>query len=190
MVTQNSWNSENPAQVAKGGTGLATLTTAYGVVCAGTTATAALQNAGAGTANQILVSGGAAALPAWTDIGAQVVSVATGVSLSSATPADITSISLTAGTWDISCIGYFVSSANTLNAALLGPSLTTATFEGTIGDQQFQMQTTGAIINFTASVPAFRVSPGSTTTYYLVGQMNFIGGTGSANGRISAVRIF
>lgn len=54
--------------VTGGGTGLATLTTAYGVVCAGTTATGALQNAGAGTAGQGLVSNGASALPSFQAI--------------------------------------------------------------------------------------------------------------------------
>ena len=47
-----------------GGTGVAT-TTAYGVLCGGTTATGAFQNAGAGTATQVLTSNGAAALPSW-----------------------------------------------------------------------------------------------------------------------------
>lgn len=51
--------------VADGGTGLSTLTTAYGVVCAGTTATGSLQNAGAGNAGQVLTSNGAAALPSF-----------------------------------------------------------------------------------------------------------------------------
>ena len=69
MATNNSWNSANPAGVVSGGTGLATLTTAYGVVCAGTTATGALQNAGAGSAGQIPVSGGASALFTWTTVG-------------------------------------------------------------------------------------------------------------------------
>lgn len=54
--------------VGGGGTGVSTLTTAYGVVCAGTTATGALQNAGAGTAGQGLVSNGAAALPSFQAI--------------------------------------------------------------------------------------------------------------------------
>lgn len=69
MTTNNSWNSANPATVPSGGTGLTTLTTAYGVVCAGTTATGNLQNAGAGTAGQALISGGASALPSWTTVG-------------------------------------------------------------------------------------------------------------------------
>jgi len=51
--------------VANGGTGLATLTTAYGVVAAGTTATGALQNIGTGTTGQILTSNGAGVLPSF-----------------------------------------------------------------------------------------------------------------------------
>lgn len=53
--------------VTGGGTGLATLTTAYGLVAAGTTATGALQNAGTGASGQVYVSGGSSALGAWTN---------------------------------------------------------------------------------------------------------------------------
>lgn len=49
--------------VTNGGTGVATLTTAYGVIAAGTTATGAFQNIGTGTAAQVLTSNGAGALP-------------------------------------------------------------------------------------------------------------------------------
>lgn len=55
--------------VAHGGTGVVT-TTAYGVICGGTTSTGAFQNAGAGTSGQHLVSAGAAALAVWTNAGA------------------------------------------------------------------------------------------------------------------------
>lgn len=52
--------------IANGGTGLATSTTAYGVVCAGTTATGAYQVLNAlGSSGQVLTSNGAAALPTW-----------------------------------------------------------------------------------------------------------------------------
>lgn len=51
--------------VANGGTGIAT-TTAYGVICGGTTSTGALQNAGAGSSGQVLVSGGSSALPSFS----------------------------------------------------------------------------------------------------------------------------
>lgn len=52
--------------VAGGGTGRATSTTAYGLIAAGTTATGAHQTLSAGATTDILVGGGAAALPAWT----------------------------------------------------------------------------------------------------------------------------
>jgi DNA-binding transcriptional regulator YdaS (Cro superfamily) len=52
--------------VPLGGTGVST-TTAYGVVCGGTTTTAALQNAGAGTTGQVLTSQGATAIPTWAN---------------------------------------------------------------------------------------------------------------------------
>lgn len=55
--------------VGDGGTGRITSTTAYGLLAAGTTATGAHQTLAAGLTTQILVGGGASALPAWgTDI--------------------------------------------------------------------------------------------------------------------------
>lgn len=52
--------------VTDGGTGRSTSTTAYGLIAAGTTATGAHQTLAAGATTDILVGGGAAALPAWT----------------------------------------------------------------------------------------------------------------------------
>lgn len=63
-ITSGTW-SATPVTIPFGGTGLATLTTAYGVVCAGTTPTGALQNAGAGTAGQFLMSNGGGDLPSF-----------------------------------------------------------------------------------------------------------------------------
>jgi hypothetical protein len=55
--------------VTDGGTGVSTLTTAYGLLAAGTSATGAVQTLAAGATTQILVGGGTGALPAWgTDI--------------------------------------------------------------------------------------------------------------------------
>lgn len=51
--------------VSGGGTGVATLTTAYGTLAAGTTATGAVQTIATGTTGQVLVSAGNAALPAY-----------------------------------------------------------------------------------------------------------------------------
>jgi hypothetical protein len=49
-----------PLGVPFGGTGLTTLTTANGVICAGVSATGVLQNTGTGTTNQVLMSNGTA----------------------------------------------------------------------------------------------------------------------------------
>ena len=65
MPTNNSWNSQNPAQVAMGGTGLAT-TTAYGLITGGTTATGNFQTVTPGSANTAVISGGTGALHSYT----------------------------------------------------------------------------------------------------------------------------
>ena len=52
--------------VTFGGTGRTTSTTAYGLIAAGTTATAAHQTLATGATTDILVGGGASALPVWT----------------------------------------------------------------------------------------------------------------------------
>lgn len=55
----------SPLTVPSGGLGVATLTTAYGLLAAGTTATGNVQTLAAGLTTQILVGGGTSALPAW-----------------------------------------------------------------------------------------------------------------------------
>ena len=60
-ITTGVWNGTT-VNVANGGTGVIT-TTAYGVICGGTTDTNPLQNTGAGTAGQFLISNGISALP-------------------------------------------------------------------------------------------------------------------------------
>lgn len=63
-VTTGTWGG-TPVTVPFGGTGNTTFT-AYSVICAGTTATGTFQNvSGVGSANQVLVSNGADALPTW-----------------------------------------------------------------------------------------------------------------------------
>lgn len=59
-------SSGTDVSVADGGTGRSTGTTAYSLVATGTTATGAQQTLANGATTQILVGGGAAALPVWT----------------------------------------------------------------------------------------------------------------------------
>jgi hypothetical protein len=64
-ITGGIWNG-TAITVGNGGTGLTTATTAYGVVCAGTTATGNFQVLNAlGSSGQVLTSNGASALPTW-----------------------------------------------------------------------------------------------------------------------------
>lgn len=96
--------------VPQGGTGQTTLTTAYGVLCAGTTATGAVQTLSSlGTSGQVLTSNGAAALPTWQTPGAAALtyytaSLGADVSLTNtATYFDGPSVAQgTSGTWFVS----------------------------------------------------------------------------------------
>lgn len=65
-VTGTALTAAASVTVAQGGTGRATSTTAYGLLAAGTTATGAHQTLAAGATTEVLVGGGASALPVWT----------------------------------------------------------------------------------------------------------------------------
>lgn len=64
-IATGSWDGTD-IPVTAGGTGRSTSTTAYGLLAAGTTATGAHQTLSAGATTDILVGGGASALPVWT----------------------------------------------------------------------------------------------------------------------------
>ncbi len=129
------------------------------------------------------------------------------VSLTTATPANITSIALTPGDWDIDCQVEFSPAASTSvtqsNAAM---SLTSATLStqpgGTVGRATLGPE---PIITFNqaAAVPAAGYAlapttvrctvsaapPGSTITVYLVAQATFTVSTMAAFGTIRARRV-
>ncbi|HEX2860691.1 MAG TPA: hypothetical protein VHN79_03585 [Lacunisphaera sp.] len=65
-ATATILTSNAAVTVAQGGTGRATGTTAYSLIATGTTATGAQQTLAAGATTEILVGGGASALPVWT----------------------------------------------------------------------------------------------------------------------------
>ncbi len=73
MTTNNSWNSQSPAQVAMGGTGVATQA-AYSLVAGGTTATGAFQAISPpASISSVMMSTGASSLPAFTTTGTPLV---------------------------------------------------------------------------------------------------------------------
>jgi len=101
----------------------------------------------------------------------------------------ITSISLTAGVWDVTALSSATSGSINLSLVQVGISTTTNTIEGNSGDQ-YQLFAGPASHSFISeSVPAFRVILTTTTTYYLVTRVDYASGSPTVNGRISGVRV-
>lgn len=121
------------------------------------------------------------------------VAVGSAIALTTATPANVTSISLTPGIWDVSgLIMYHNITASTITAGQnCSISTTTATL-GTTGDNNALAQWLSASLaqgDAVVSLPAYRLSLTTTTSAFLVAQTSFSAGTMSAYGRISATRV-
>jgi hypothetical protein len=109
------------------------------------------------------------------------------VTLTSATGANITSISLTAGIWDVTGVVMFKGVVTgTASGASIG---TTSATTGTQGDNYVTTPTVSTALDLGVVVPPYRISLTSTTTVYLVGIAIFTVGTQTAYGRISATRV-
>lgn len=169
-VTTGEWNATDIA-VTAGGTGRSTSTTAYGLLAAGTTATGAHQTLAAGATTEILVGGGAAALPVWT------AATGTGAPVRADSPALVTpdlgtpsalvgtnitgtAAGLTAGTvtTNANLTGHVTSTGN---AAVLG-SFTLAELNTAISDGDVP----------TAATQADQETATSTTTYVSPGRQH------------------
>ena len=113
MAINNMINSPLPVSVADGGTEVTTQT-AYGVICAGTTPTGPLQNAGAGTVGQGFTSAGAGVLPSF-----QALPTSGGVGgmvhLSTATASSSATVELTGMTGYSSYVIYISSWTNSVS---------------------------------------------------------------------------
>jgi hypothetical protein len=113
------------------------------------------------------------------------------VALTTATPTNITSISLIAGTYAISGIVNFTGAITVTGAQLASVNTTSATI-GIQGNNAASsvVPTAGFLLgDNSVSIPSWILTIGSTTTVYLVAQATFSLGTGSAYGRISAVKV-
>lgn len=135
------------------------------------------------------------------NIGEQIIaSVATGsaVSLSTGTAANVTSISLTQGDWDVSGCIIFKPGATT-SITLLGAAIsgTTGAVPAVIGQNSgndFLVQNASAAFvpgsnDDTLCIPPIRVSLSGTTTTYLVGKATFSISTLAEYGQIRARRM-
>jgi hypothetical protein len=111
------------------------------------------------------------------------------VALTTATSANITSISLTAGNWDVQGNINFAGASATYTGASAGISTTSVTVP-TDGTEVFSgAQFTVLTATDGVSVPRKQINVTSTTTVYLIGRASFSAGTVGAYGSITARRI-
>lgn len=122
-------------------------------------------------------------------VGEYVSNSATGVSLTSGAITNISSISLTAGDWDVQGEVDFVPAGTTVMTLQFASVNTSATTNGPMGQRTSinGSQTAGAGSNLTT--PTWRVSLAATTTIYVNALGNFTTSTATANGFIRARRI-
>ena len=132
--------------------------------------------------------------PAAGYIGEQIrATVASGsaVALTSTVAANVTSIALTPGTWDVSGIVLFTGNP-TVSSAFFGSVNTTSATLGTTGDNSMPISLSTANFGLGddgVTIPAWRVNISANTTCYLVARASFSLGSVSAYGRISATRV-
>lgn len=123
-------------------------------------------------------------------VGEYITATGTAVSLTSVTPANITSISLTAGDWDVSGNVSFVPAGTTV---LQSFETSINTITATHAAIPFNATVSGIIIgagaNNTQIPPIQRISVATTTTVFLVATAVFVTSTLTASGYIRARRV-
>lgn len=122
------------------------------------------------------------------------IAVGSAVSLTSATSANVTSISLTAGDWDVWFSGMLTGTVSTvlynIYASISSTSATLDTSNGRYAAQLFNALTIYNLLSNGISIPVgpIRISLASTTTIYAVAQSTFTSSTQSAYGLLQARR--
>lgn len=113
------------------------------------------------------------------------------VSLTSGIPANVTSISLTAGDWDVTGSIAVVFSVSGAGTDIIGGINTTSAALPTVETNRAQLR--GVTINATnppvLAIAPVRLSLTATTTVYLIGFGVFSSGTGGGFGHIAARRM-
>lgn len=131
-------------------------------------------NAAAGSVGQLVTSN---------------IPVGSATSLVANTAKDVTSISLTAGDWDIHGNVSINGSAQNISSALCWCNTTSATAPDTSMYNVFTAAATTLLNNWGSNTPFLRVNVATTTTVYLSAQANFATGTTTACGSIFARRV-
>lgn len=123
-------------------------------------------------------------------IGQEITASATAVATTSTTAKTITSITLTAGIWDISGISASTPTggASIMSAVAAGISTTDNALSGTLGIDYQQFGISAATL-LSTSVPRIRATLSGSTTYYYVVTNVYTSTTCPTNARISATRV-
>jgi hypothetical protein len=109
------------------------------------------------------------------------------VSVATATAQNITTITLTAGIWDIT--GILVYQGITTGVGVECIISTSTSGSGTLGDSATELPISSlSSYSATVIVPAYRVLLNASTNYYLNAFCNYTVGSATAYGRLSAVR--
>ncbi len=121
------------------------------------------------------------------EIGEIITNTTTGVSLTTGTPANLTSITLTPGDWDVDAVVLLSSTAVNITLSFGGLNTTSATLPSF--PNVARIETQGGTASLQISAPSVRFNISANTTVYLVGQITFPSGTGTGSGYIRARRM-
>jgi hypothetical protein len=122
-------------------------------------------------------------------VGEYATNTTSGTSLTSGTAANATSVSLTAGDWDVSGEVTYSAGASCVPTIFSQSISTTSATSGGSGAQTIWSTTFGTASTSVMPTPRVRLSLSATTTVYLTANSNFSGGTMTAAGFIRARRI-
>lgn len=122
-------------------------------------------------------------------IGEYITASGTSISLTTGTAINITSISLTAGDWDVSGVIEFNPAGSTVITGMFASVSTTTGTLGAMGQRSSAQTTHSAGVGDQLPTPVTRLSLASTTTVYLVANQFFSTSTCTASGLIRARRI-
>jgi hypothetical protein len=111
-----------------------------------------------------------------------------GLPLTSGIATNVTSISITAGVWDISGVIMFNGATTATGIAASISNVSSAL--GTAGDNYVNFPITSLTASpASLTIPSWRFLASTTTTIYLVAFMTYTLGSGACGGRISATRV-
>lgn len=186
-----------PLAVNLGGTGV-TSSTGTGSVVLSNSPSLVSPTLGAATATSLVFSPTTSGILGVTDgsnaaagVVGQVLSAVNsgGLVLVSATPANITSLSLTAGSWIVFPSALCSNSLNDMTQTLLGLNTVSATLPASDLWSEFAVSGATPFTGYGSQLPSQLFSVTSPTTIYLVARCSFGSGTTTAYGRINALRI-